>query len=196
MKQKLLVLAFGMLFASCGNSGGDTATLQKKVDSLTAVVAGKGLVQIDRNSLTPIFVQPPVSQNSNGMPIDSFTITWSKAKQYTSNWKTFLTNENYRNQVILDTTASYIIPMSNIKHLLDLNGATYLIVYLGVNDQNKMTLVYEGALTVPSNDTIYEMPVKRMGPTKYALDNAYPCPTCAELGLSDPNYSGPQQVTK
>jgi len=192
MKQKLLVLALGTLLASCSGDGDQTATLQKKVDSLTTVLSGKGATPVDRSSLSPIFVQTPVSQNSNGTSIDSFTITWSRAKQYTQNWQTFLKDANYRNQVVLDTTSSYIIPMSNIRHLIDLNSADYLIVYLAVNDQNQMTLVYEGALNPPGNDTLFEIPAKRNGNLKYALDHAYPCPTCAELGLSDPTYTGPQ----
>lgn len=190
MKQTLIMLSLSMVFASCGTGGSDqTAALQKKVDSLTAVVSPQTQKTMPMATVEPgraLFTKGEINF-SNDYPIDSFLIPWGYSYWCTKRWDKFMNEASYRDKVIRQSTAcSFVIPVSSLQTLIG-SGAEYVVVYFAVDTNDRLGIIYDGAATKPDepqNDTIYEHRI-RMDQKNYALDHVWPCPTCDKVGLSD-----------
>ncbi len=178
-----------MITTSCTQGSGDTATLQKKVDSLTAIVTNKGAKVAPMASFSPgkgLFTKKQINF-SNSDPIETFTVPWGYSYWCAHRWDKFMTNSKYRDSVIKYSTAcSFVIPTNTLQFLLN-SGAEYVVAYLAVDTNYQIKIVYDGASTNPNepqNDTIYEQPIM-IDNKKYALDNVWPCPICDKVGLSE-----------
>lgn len=190
MKQTLIMLSLSMVFVSCGPGGNDqTTALQKQVDSLTSVVSAKGPKTMPMVTVEPgraLFTKGEINF-SNSYPIDSFLIPWGYSYWCTKRWDRFVNEAGYRDRVIKQSPAcSFVIPKSSLQTLIG-SGAEYVVVYLAVDTNDRLGIIYDGAATKadePQNDTIYEHRIRK-DQVNYALDHVWPCPTCDKVGLSD-----------
>ena len=187
MKQKLLVLAFGILLASCGNGGGDTAALQKKVDSM-ATLLGSTMNTSEKIRMTMADGLVPPPRMIGQEPKESYYIPWWKGRQDITRWQNYIADPKH--DLLQDTSrCSFIIPATNLRYLVDTMNLDYVVFYLSLDTTKALTLVYEGGnLQINGSDTVLvEQPVYRNAGTNYAFDYAFPCPICDQIGLTNPN---------
>ncbi|MBX2906339.1 MAG: hypothetical protein KF744_09900 [Taibaiella sp.] len=189
MKQKLLVLALGVLLASCSNGGGDTAALQKKVDSMTTLL-GSTMNASERVRMTIADGLIPPPRMITQEPKESYYISWWQGRDDIQRWQNYIWDKSHG--LIEDTArCSFIIPATNLRYLVDTMNLEYVVFYLSLDSAKMLSLVYEGGnLQIGDNgsDTVLmEQPVYRKAGTNYAFNHAYPCPVCDKIGLTNPN---------
>jgi len=188
MKQTLIMLSLSMVFASCGTGGNDqtTAVLQKKVDSLTAIVGGTiNTSEKFKTTVVNSFVEPP--RLITDEPKEYYYLSYFKAYQGIDSWRSYV--RDARNGLIGDTARfSFIIPATTLRYLVDPDSMNldYVTFYLALDSANLITLMYEGG-KIRTNDTggrvLAEEPVYTHAGIKYVFNHAYPCPICDIVGF-------------
>lgn len=179
------------MLAACGQQGtsnqGSTAD-SSSVPAQERTTRTASLKNPNATFTVGIHTQSAI-QLQNGTPIEEFIIPWWLSRQYADNWDKFLKDKTYRDKVMQNNNAcSFLLPASNLQYLVDSLGMEYVTVYLAIDTNDNITLVYDGGNrnpNEPQNDTIYEQPVYEKRGTKYAFDNAMPCPICDKVGLSN-----------
>ncbi len=182
MKHTLLSISFcAFLFASCTQPGEDVASLQKKVDSMAALLNTTQVSDVKMSLTSP--------EKIIDEPKESYYISWTKSRNDIQRWHKHIWNPD--NGLIEDTArCSFIIPATNLRYLVDADSMNmdYVVFYLSLDSAKMLSLIYEGGkITKDKNGqkVMTESPVYTDRNTKYAFDNAYPCPICDKIGLTN-----------
>ncbi len=181
MKKISMVLLLAVIITSCGQGSNDEAAQYKKqVDSLTAIVAG---MPAGTNEAFAVNNDVATTSIQSGAAINAVKIDTATANDYIQRWHKYVKDNIPHNMDRL----SFIIDASVLRNfILNDNNIKNVVVYVGMKDDQKLTLIYVGAKN-DANDAgkIIEVPFTITGDTTtaYAFDNVLPCPTCGKDGI-------------
>lgn len=188
MKNIFVLLSFAALLASCGGAGSDE--LRRQITDSMNVEAKKRGIDLSMPATSSKFSMRASQKGQNNLPIDSFYMYTSVADTYIQNWHRFVKQSKNPTLMADSTRFSFIIPASNFQYLINTMGCSNVVFYIGMNNAPipQLTLLYVGANYLPDNpDTLTEVPIQPGAPygpnDKFILDNSWPCPTCARIGI-------------